>query len=91
MFVHIERNNTLKQGRLPGDKIKRSKIYNYTKIIQRLFPPRGRGVDYVHWNDPNELMERLRLLIGSKRTGHTRHDNEIFSIVEELREADIVL
>ena len=51
----------------------------------------SRGIDYVHWNDPNELVERLRLLVSSKRAGHTGHDNEIISVVEELREANIIV
>lgn len=77
---------------LPGTKINTNRGMKYKEIIARLFPPRiGRGyIDYVHWNDPNELVNRLRLLIGSKRAGHTGHDNEILSIVEELREAGII-
>lgn len=49
------------------------------------------GVDYVHWNDVNELVDRLRLLIASQRAGHTGHDNEIVSIIEELREAKVII
>lgn len=45
---------------------------------------------YLYWNDPNELVDRLRLLIASQNAGHTGHDNEINSVVEELREAGIV-
>lgn len=43
-----------------------------------------------YWNDPNELVDRLRLLISSKSAGHTGHNNEIISIIEELREANII-
>lgn len=46
--------------------------------------------DYVYWNDPNELCDRLRLLIASQNSGHTGHENEIISIIEELREANII-
>lgn len=42
--------------------------------------------DYVYWDDPNELVERLKLLIASKDAGNTGVNNEIISIVEELRE-----
>lgn len=45
---------------------------------------------YTYWNDPNELVQRLRLLISSTSAGHTGHQNEISSIIEELREADII-
>lgn len=47
-------------------------------------------IDYVHWNDPNELVDRLRLLIASQTAGNTSHSNEIISIIEELREARII-
>ncbi|CAG9137606.1 unnamed protein product, partial [Plutella xylostella] len=44
----------------------------------------------VYWDDPNELIERLQLLIASKDAGNTNHDNEILSIIEELKEAGII-
>lgn len=47
-------------------------------------------VDYRHWDDPNELVDRLRLLIASKQAGNTGLDNEIISILEELKEAGII-
>lgn len=47
-------------------------------------------IDYVHWDDPNELVERLRLLVASQTAGHTGHTNEIASIIEELRESKII-
>ena len=48
-------------------------------------------IDYVHWNDPNELVDRLRLLESSHQAGNNAHDNEILSIIEELREAGIII
>ena len=48
-------------------------------------------IDYVHWDDPNELVDRLRLLMASQRVGNSGHTNEIVSIVEDLREADIIV
>lgn len=42
--------------------------------------------DYVYWNDPNELVDRLRLLIAEQSAGNNAHINEIHSIIEELRE-----
>jgi hypothetical protein len=47
-------------------------------------------IDYVHWDDPNELVDRLRLLLASQAAGHTGHINEINSIIEELQEAQII-
>jgi hypothetical protein len=46
--------------------------------------------DYVYWNKPKELVDRLRLLWSSKMAGHSGHDNEILSIVEELREEGVI-
>lgn len=46
--------------------------------------------DYVYWDDPNELVDRLRLLIAEDESGNHNHINEIQSIVEELKEANII-
>lgn len=46
--------------------------------------------EFVHWDNVNELVSRLKLLIASQTAGHSGHHNEIISIVEELREADII-
>lgn len=49
-----------------------------------------KNIDYKYWDDANELVDRLRLLISSKSAGHSGHNNEIMSIIEELREANII-
>ncbi|XP_051158196.1 uncharacterized protein LOC127279711 [Leptopilina boulardi] len=46
--------------------------------------------DYVYWDDPNKIVERLRLLVASQQAGNSSHNNEIMSIIEELREAQII-
>lgn len=48
-------------------------------------------IDYVYWNNPNEIVDRLKLLTASKTAGHTGHDNEIMSILEELREEGLII
>jgi hypothetical protein len=50
----------------------------------------NKPIDYVYWNDPNKLVNRLKLLVASQSAGHTSHSNEIVSVVEELREANII-
>uniref|UniRef100_A0ABD2XPY6 DUF8207 domain-containing protein n=1 Tax=Trichogramma kaykai TaxID=54128 RepID=A0ABD2XPY6_9HYME len=45
---------------------------------------------YRYWDDPNELCERLKLLIAEKNAGNGAHDNEIHSIIEELSEAGYI-
>lgn len=47
--------------------------------------------DYIYWDNPNELVNRLRLLIASHQAGHNNHSNEITSILEELKEAKIII
>ena len=48
-------------------------------------------IDYVHWDDPNELVDRLRLLEASRQAGNNSHDPEILSIIEELREVGLII
>lgn len=45
---------------------------------------------YVYWDNVNELVDRLRLLLASEIAGHTNHNNEIASLIEELKEAGVV-
>ena len=51
----------------------------------------NKKVDFVYFDDINEIVKRLKLLISSKIAGHTGHENEIISILEELREANIII
>lgn len=44
----------------------------------------------VYWNDVNELVSRLKLLIRSEAAGHSGLGNEQISIIEELREEGII-
>lgn len=48
------------------------------------------SIDLVYWDDPNELVERLRLLIAERSAGNNNHGNEIQSIIEELREGGYI-
>ncbi|KAL0852499.1 hypothetical protein ABMA27_014552 [Loxostege sticticalis] len=71
---------------------------NHTSSVESL--PKGEGVDIlkevkkdtdlVYWNDPNELVERLKLLLGSWAAGNTGVYNEIHAIIEEMHEAGII-
>lgn len=44
-----------------------------------------------YWNNPNDLVNRLRLLISSSYAGHSGHNNEVISILKELREHDYIV
>jgi hypothetical protein len=89
----------------PTLAFKTSNSHKYTKIIKPLIRSQKTGgnltllnnkvlnsrkIDYVYWNKPKELINRLRLLWGSKQAGNTGVDNEIISIIEELREEGII-
>lgn len=45
----------------------------------------------VYYDDPNELVTRLNLLSSSQSAGNTGVNNEIISILEELRERRIIV
>jgi len=71
------------------------KIRRFTKKGKGMLPhtmlvSRGHKTDYVYWDDPNELVDRLQLLAASYQAGNKSHTNEIMSMLEELREAGLI-
>lgn len=44
----------------------------------------------IYWDDVNEIINRLRLIVSSTIAGNNSHQNEIISIIEELRESDYI-
>ena len=70
------------------------KLGDYVKIsgegLHRYMVTSNAPIDYVHWDDPNELVDRLRLLMAEIQAENPSHGNEIQSIIEELREAEII-
>lgn len=92
------RRNYHKSGQIVG-----AKGHKYKNIIKKIISTgkkhSGHGLmsvskrktEHIYWNDPNELIDRLRLLIASQQAGHSNHNNEIISIIEELREEGIIL
>lgn len=83
------------------NKSRNSRSIKYNKIIKRLMEEStmktfGSGMSthspvFEYYNNPNELVNRLRLLIASTHAGHNNHNNEITSLVEELREEGVIL
>ena len=59
-------------------------------LPQYMIARKNVNTDYVYWDDPNELVDRLRLLLASQAPGNPSHNNDIISIIEELREAGII-
>uniref|UniRef100_A0A6P7H1N5 Uncharacterized protein LOC114349294 n=1 Tax=Diabrotica virgifera virgifera TaxID=50390 RepID=A0A6P7H1N5_DIAVI len=81
--------NAHRRHYLSSKQIDGSKLKKYKKIIAPITEGKGllmevnnNKIDYVHWDDPNELVARLRLLLSSQLAGHTGHTNEINSIIE---------
>lgn len=71
---------------LPEKMLKRKKIgFGLAKIWN------NKRNEYIYWDDPNELVERLEVLLRSQAAGNTGNNNEIVSIIEELRECGIIL
>lgn len=65
----------------------------YGKSLDFNFIPYNESnrIVYEYFDDPNELCDRLRLLISSRMAGNTNHMQEINSIIEELRELDYIV
>lgn len=79
--------------------------HKYNKVIRPLMsklprgvPQRGAGlltvndkkVEFVPWKNPNTLVDRLRILVASQLAGHTSHNNEIVSIIDALKKANVM-
>jgi hypothetical protein len=95
----LNKTNAHKKGYTPDGQINRNSSLKYRGIISTLFPiKKGSGMqwkssgsrDIIHWDDPNELVDRLRLLVLSSETGNNSHTNEILNIIEELREGGFI-
>uniref|UniRef100_A0A1B0BXI6 DUF8207 domain-containing protein n=1 Tax=Glossina palpalis gambiensis TaxID=67801 RepID=A0A1B0BXI6_9MUSC len=96
--------NVYKRHYQPGAQIKGAKAFKYQRVIRPLFNKKsnlvikGSGLSlksldtrktiYTYWDDPKELVDRLRLLLSSESAGHNNHKNEVISVVEELRETN---
>ena len=67
---------------------KSSKGDKWNKILKTIWDKRreygGKGVVVIP-SDPNALLERLDLLLASKKAGHTGVGNELVSICDELK------
>lgn len=105
LFTSAHKRNYEVNGQIKGDKgIKYKNIikplfFPGTRISEGVYKVGGnlsnlkkqyRNLDFAYWDDPNELIERLKLLVASKDAGNNNHDNEIISIIEELQEAGII-
>lgn len=58
--------------------------------FESTFIPYNPNIVYEYFDNPNELFDRLRLLVSSRSAGNTNHSQEINSIIEELRELELI-
>lgn len=58
--------------------------------VEKKFIPYTENIVYEYYDDVNEIVDRLMLLVSSKGAGNTNHDQEINSIIEELRERGVI-
>lgn len=59
---------------------------NLTNVQHASTPKRGGRIEYVYWNDINELKERLQYMEAQQKAGNDNVENEIIHIKEELNE-----
>lgn len=94
----LKQSNACRRDFKPQGVLAGNRSYKYTNIIKYLTHS-GDGmmmqldnhkIEYTYWDDPNELVDRLRLLMASNHAGNNSHNNEIILIIEELREAGII-
>lgn len=99
--VHRKANGALKfTGSMKYNKIIRPLFTGHqTPPSSRSRTWQGTGLDlvynrspieYVYFDNVNELVERLKLLVASQEAGNNSHQNEIVAIVNELKEANII-
>lgn len=88
--IEINENKLIQIRNDRKQRTKKQRIKYDGKGIEKKFIPYSENIVYEYYDDPNELVERLMLLISSKSAGNTNHDQEINSILEELRERNII-
>lgn len=59
--------------------------------LESEFIPYKPNTSYEFYDNPNELCDRLRLLIASRVAGNSNHSQEINSIIGELRESGYIM
>ena len=94
------KTNVLRQNNNPHNpKPKSSRGDKWNNILSEIwstgeFPKKKKGYEgegvVVIPSDPNELVERLDLLLASQEAGHTGVGNELVSICDELRRQGVL-
>lgn len=94
-IASIEIQDTASAADVPARRSKRiasKELVTYGEGLESDFIPYSNETPiFQYFDDPNELCERLRLLLASQSAGNTNHTQEINSIVEELRELGLII
>lgn len=98
----IELTSAHKRNFDPKQQIEGNAGRKYLGVIKPMFfPMQGKGVmetlnltnkrvEYIPYDNPNKLVDRLRVLLASQAAGHHGHDNEIIYLVAALRKAHYI-
>lgn len=97
----LEKSSVHRRNFQPDGLIRGGTSEKYKNIVSKIVESLGGHVplikytknkrEFVYWNTVDELVNRLRILIGLRRVGHNNVDNEIYSIIEELKEEGVVV
>lgn len=76
-----------------GGGLSSSNIKNKNKLFMNLMVPSKNKYQMVYYDNSNELIDRLKILTGEQMAGNEsgQISNEIQSIIEELRENEIII
>ena len=94
----MEQTNAHRSKYSPKGNISVNKTHKYNRIISKMFSGEGlfkthrsnAKVDYKYYRDPNELVNRLRILVASRQSGSSAHMNEIIELATELYEIKLI-
>ena len=68
-----------------------SDINLYTNLInEKSSKCKKNEIDYANWDNPNQLVDRLRILVAEPAVENYRHTNEIYTIIRELKKAEYI-
>ena len=68
-----------------------SDINLYTNLInEESSRCRKNEIDYANWDNPNQLVDRLRILVAEPAAENYRYTNEIYTIIRELKKAEYI-
>lgn len=81
----------------PNQSIRKNLGIKFIKFLKSTVKGEGFKVakrndvtEYIYWDDPNELVDRLKLLDAERAAGNNNHNNEIQNIIEELSERGFI-